>query len=77
MSITKTDIPEPDSSSDPEDIEFYETQEADCIAAFEDAHESYCEAQLFEYLNRRPRPDIEALTTEYFGPEIKKGKDNG
>jgi hypothetical protein len=75
VSTTSADIPEPDSSSDPEDPEYYDK----CLSDYEDLYESYCEARLYQYLNGPAPIEIYALREEHYGPipKNKEGQGDG
>lgn len=60
-----SDAPIQDTASESEDPEYYEQ----CLAAYEDRFEDYCEFQLWKHLSGPTVSDIEELTTEYFGPD--------
>lgn len=70
-------IPVQDTSSDPEDPEYFEK----CIADFEEAYDAHCEALLDRYLSGPSALaiDIYALPEDHYGPtpKRKEGQDNG
>lgn len=66
-------IPVRDTSSDPEDPEYFEK----CIADYEQQHDDYSQAVLHRHLNGVPSIDLFAVPASSYGPDPFKYRKGG
>lgn len=68
-----TDIPIQDTSSNPEDPEYFEK----CLSDYEAEYENYCDVLVNKFLSDFPPIDVYALPEDHYGPIPKKEPDHG